>query len=33
VILGEEDIDGRERVTTDKDRVARRGWTEIRLYR
>jgi len=33
VIFREEDVGGRERVTTDEERVARGGWTEIRLCR
>jgi len=31
VIFREEDVGGRERVTTDEERVARGGWTEC-LY-
>ena len=33
VIFKEEMVGGRERVTTDEERVLRGGWTEIRLLR
>jgi len=33
VIFNDEIIGGRERVTTDDERVLRGGWTEIRLLR
>ena len=33
VIFNEEMVGGREKVTTDEERVLRGGWTEIRLLR
>jgi len=32
-VIFNEMVGGRERVTTDEERVLRRGWTEIRLLR